>query len=141
MEQEKIEEILDTCLDVQEPEGSMNGAPWEFFVGGKDEAATSIAKMVEEELEQVTAEARHMMGRISKGRQFDEERRQYVAGLEAQLAQMREALEWLVNVCHGQSKGGDEFSPPSDDEWKEAIKDGEKALTDAPECCGRGRPS
>lgn len=50
------------------------------------------------------------------------------AALPAVLEQAREALRWLVNIGHGQSKGGDETSPPRIEEVQAAIRDGETAL-------------
>lgn len=44
------------------------------------------------------------------------------------IAALRTALEWLVNLYHGMSKGGPDTSPPSDAEFVEAIESGEAAL-------------
>ena len=38
------------------------------------------------------------------------------------------ALEWLVNLCHGMSKGGPDC-PVTDDEWQEAAILGAAILT------------
>ena len=38
-----------------------------------------------------------------------------------------EALYWLLNLLHGQSKGGIEYNPPNSQEWEEAIEEGKKA--------------
>lgn len=39
-----------------------------------------------------------------------------------------EMLNWLVHLCHGCSKGGDETSPPSESEWQECLGDAEELL-------------
>ena len=37
------------------------------------------------------------------------------------LKDCEEHLEWLVNLHHGVSKGGPDYSPPSDAEWEYAL--------------------
>ena len=44
------------------------------------------------------------------------------------IKQLRDSLNWLVHLCHGCSKGGDEYSPPSDSEWKTCLKEAEELL-------------
>ena len=44
------------------------------------------------------------------------------------MEEMAAALEWLVSLCHGMSKGGPECCPPSDAEWKDATDTGAAVL-------------
>jgi hypothetical protein len=37
---------------------------------------------------------------------------------------VNDALYWLLNLHHGVSKGGAEYSPPSNQEWTEALETG-----------------
>ena len=46
---------------------------------------------------------------------------------------LRKVLNWLVHLHHGVSKGGDETSPPSDNEWKECLEEAMKVLADTAE--------
>jgi hypothetical protein len=39
-------------------------------------------------------------------------------------AAVNDALYWLLNLHHGVSKGGAEYSPPSNQEWTEALETG-----------------
>ncbi len=41
---------------------------------------------------------------------------------------MRAALVWLLHLHSGVSKGGDEYSPPSDAEWRDALHSAEEAI-------------
>jgi len=41
---------------------------------------------------------------------------------------LRDALNWLVHLHHGVSKGGEETSPPSADEWKQCLQEAKDAL-------------
>jgi len=41
---------------------------------------------------------------------------------------LRDALNWLVHLHHGVSKGGEETGPPSDDEWKQCLQEAKDAL-------------
>jgi len=41
---------------------------------------------------------------------------------------LRKALNWLMHLHHGVSKGGEETSPPSDDEWKQCLQEAEDVL-------------
>ena len=41
---------------------------------------------------------------------------------------LRDALNWLVHLHHGVSKGGDETSPPCDDEWKQCLQEAKDIL-------------
>ena len=41
---------------------------------------------------------------------------------------LRDALNWLVHLHHGMSKGGEETGPPSDDEWKQCLREAEDVL-------------
>lgn len=47
--------------------------------------------------------------------------------LETALKEVDEALYWLLNLVHGNSKGGPDFSPPSNAEWIEAVEAGKDA--------------
>ena len=41
---------------------------------------------------------------------------------------LRDALNWLVHLHHGVSKGGERTGPPSDDEWKQCLQEGKDVL-------------
>ena len=56
--------------------------------------------------------------------------RQELAEARAEKEKLRDSLNWLVHLCHGCSKGGDEYSPPSDSEWKTCLKEAEELLDD-----------
>lgn len=47
--------------------------------------------------------------------------------LEIALIGTDDALFWLLNLLHGNSKGGPDFSPPNNAEWEGAIGQGKEA--------------
>lgn len=47
--------------------------------------------------------------------------------LEIALIGTDDALFWLLNLLHGNSKGGPDFSPPNNAEWTGAIGQGKEA--------------
>ncbi len=56
-----------------------------------------------------------------------EKARSRLKELETALIATDDALYWLLNLLHGMSKGGPEFSPPSNAEWTGAIGQGKEA--------------
>ena len=59
-----------------------------------------------------------------------------VEELETALKATDDVLFWLLNLLHGNSKGGPKFSPPSDAEWIEAIAIGKATHNDALKALG-----